>query len=690
MMAKRGRGAAPEWIPPQLATLAADAPDSDDWLHEIKYDGYRLLAWVDGPEVRLLTRNRNDWTVRYPSVASALGGLGLRNSVLDGELGVELEDGRTSFQALQNLAEGSPGTMRFWIFDALFLDGADLRPLGQLERKTRLAKVLRGAGGNGGTSGDAGRGVIRYSDHVLGHGADFFAQACSHGLEGIISKRASASYRGGRGKDWLKVKCVREQEFVVGGYTDPGGARKGLGALHVGAYDDAGVLHYRGKVGTGFSHATLRQLYRQLRPLKQRESPFTGGPRGAAARASHWVEPRLVAQIRYTELTSDGRLRHPVYHGLREDKEATDVRDEAPVAASAADPTRAAKSSPAKTVPAKSRPAKPPPAQSRPAESQPAESRPAESQPAKSRSAKSRPGAPIQVAGTRLTSPDKVLYRDQGVTKSELAHYYEAVSEWMLPHISGRPLTLVRCPAGQDAQCFFQKHFDTRSVPGPLSLVEIEERDGPALYGTLDSTAGIVSLVQLGALELHTWNSRADRLERPDRFVIDLDPGPGVTWDAIVDASLHVHDLLADIGLESFVKTTGGKGLHVVVPLTRRADWDEVKAFSGAVASLLARSAPELYTTEMAKAKRKGRILLDYLRNSRGATAIEAYSTRARPGAPVAAPIHWDELGDGVRADSFNVRNMAARMRELGADPWLDIGAVRQSITAEMRRRVGV
>jgi bifunctional non-homologous end joining protein LigD len=526
--------------------------------------------------------------------------------------------------------------------------------------------------------------VLRYSDHVLGRGADFFAQACRHGLEGIISKRASAPYRGGRGKDWLKVKCVREQEFVVGGYTDPGGARKGLGALHVGAYDDAGVLHYRGKVGTGFSDATLRQLYRQLRPLKQRESPFTGGPRGAAARASHWVEPRLVAQIRYTELTSDGRLRHPVYHGLREDKEATDVRDEAPVAASAVS-TRRAKAGSAEGGSAKSGLAR-----SGPAKAGPAEAGPAQSRPAKSQSAKSRPGAPIQVAGTRLTSPDKVLYRDQGVTKSELAHYYEAVSEWMLPHISGRPLTLVRCPAGQDAQCFFQKHFDTKSVPEPLSLVEIEERDGPALYGTLDSTAGIVSLVQLGALELHTWNSRADRLERPDRFVIDLDPGPGVTWDAIVDASLHVQDLLAEMGLESFVKTTGGKGLHVVVPVTRRADWDEVKAFSGAVASLLARSAPELYTTEMAKAKRKGRILLDYLRNGRGATAIEAYSTRARPGAPVAAPIHWDELGDGVRADTFNVRNMAARMRELGEDPWRDIGAVRQSITAEMRRRVGL
>jgi bifunctional non-homologous end joining protein LigD len=296
----------------------------------------------------------------------------------------------------------------------------------------------------------------------------------------------------------------------------------------------------------------------------------------------------------------------------------------------------------------------------------------------------------MKIAGVRVTNPDKVLYADTGVTKHDLIRYYDVVADWMLPHIRHRPLTLVRCPAGQDGNCFFQKHFDRKSGPASISLLEIEERDGPELYGTLDSYAGIVSLVQLGSLELHTWNSRKDRVERPDRFIIDLDPDPGVAWDAIVDAALHVRDLLDELGLVSFLKTTGGKGLHVVVPIDRRTSWEDVKAFSGGVAALLSRAAPHLYTTEMAKAKRKGRILLDYLRNARGATAIEAYSTRARPGATVAAPIHWDELADGVRADSFTVRNMAARVAELGEDPWSELYRVRQSITQDMRRRLGI
>jgi bifunctional non-homologous end joining protein LigD len=626
----------PAWIAPQLATLADAAPDGPDWVHEIKYDGYRLLAWVDGDSVRLLTRNRKDWTDRFPAVARALATLGLQRSILDGEVAVEVEGGTTSFQALQNaLRESAVGRLQFWVFDALFGGGTDLRGLPLSQRKARLAEMVGGAGT-----------PVRYSDHVAGHGPEFLRNACEHGLEGIISKRASAPYRSGRGSDWLKVKCVREQEFVIGGFTEPAGSRQGLGALHVGTFDPGGRLIYRGKVGTGFSDATLRELRKRLESLRRPDSPFDAGPRGVAARVSSWVEPQLLAQVRFTELTTDGRLRHPVFQGLRDDKDARAVRLEVP------EPTRTG-------------------------------------------------GVPVPAgghamahgslaSGVRLTNPARVFYPEPGVTKLELAKYYEAVSGWMLPHIVNRPLTVVRCPAGYQAHCFFQKHFDEGSVPASLRLVEIEERDGPALYGVLNSAAGLVSLVQLGSLELHTWNSRADRLERPDRFMIDLDPDPGVEWDVIVDAALHVRELLQELGLASFVKTTGGKGLHVVVPLVRRADWEEVRAFSQAVASLLARAAPDRYTLEMSKKKRRGRILLDYLRNARGATAIEAYSTRARAGAPVAAPIHWEELMNGVRADSFNVRNMPERMAELGADPWQDIGTVRQSLTAPMKRRIGL
>jgi bifunctional non-homologous end joining protein LigD len=621
------------WTPPQLATLSAEAPAGDAWVHEIKYDGYRLLAYVDGSVVRLLTRNEKDWTDRFEPVVRDLASLGLRHSVVDGEVAVEMPDGTTSFQALQNaLRDRSRGQLQFWAFDLLFLNGDDLRGRPLLERKQTLRQLLAAQAG----------GALRYSDHVVGHGPAFLARACSHGLEGMISKRADAPYRGGRGGGWVKVKCIREQEFVVGGYTEPEGSRQGLGALHVGAYDGDSRLLYCGKVGTGFTAATLRDLRERLERLVRREPPFLNSPRGAAARTTRWTEPELVVQVRYTEMTQDGRLRHPSFTGVREDKAASDVHLEVPDSIS---PARAG--------------------------------------------GRKRGGTEV-IGGVRLTNPTRTLYPEVDVTKAELAEYYDAVSSWMVPHIADRPLTLVRCPAGVDGNCFFQKHFDRKTVPDGVRLIEIEERDGPELYGVLNDAAGLISLVQLSALELHTWNSRADRLDRPDRFIIDLDPDPGIGRDQLVDGALHVRDLLEEIGLASFLKTTGGKGFHVVVPLVRRSGWDEVKAFSAAVASLLTRAAPDRYTTEMSKKKRVGRILLDYLRNVRGATAIEAYSTRARPGAPVAAPIHWDELGEGVMPDSFNVRNMPSRMATLKADPWKDMGAVRQSLTAPMKRQVGL
>jgi bifunctional non-homologous end joining protein LigD len=665
LKSRRTPGGGLPWVPPQLATLSAEAPRGDAWVHEIKYDGYRILAYVDGSAVRLLTRNEKDWTARFEAVARDFAKLGLRHAVVDGEVGVEMADGRTSFQALQNaIRDPAEGQLQFWAFDLLFLNGDDLRGKPLLERKKMLQEAL----------GPGVGAVLRYSDHVVGHGPAFLAQACRHGLEGIISKRADAPYRRGRGADWLKVKCLREQEFVVGGYTEPEGSRQGLGALHVGAYDEDSRLLYCGKVGTGFTDATLRDLRQRLEPLVRDRSPFVQSPRGAAVRTTHWTEPEVVVQIRYTEITRDGRLRHPSFMGLREDKTASEVRLELPLpSADDSSGARTAAGGGAEVAP--------------PGGDEPGGGADA-TLPAPAGVRKR--AAPEVVNGIRLTSPTRVLYRDPGVTKVELAGYYAAISAWMIPHIGNRPLTLVRCPSGVEGNCFFQKHFDRSTVPAAVHLTEIEERDGPELYGVVRETAGLISLVQLSTLELHTSNARTDRLDRPDRFIIDLDPDPGVSHDQLVDAALHVRHLLEEIGLESFLKTTGGKGFHVVVPLVRRSGWDEVKAFSGAVASLLSRAAPDLYTTEMSKKKRRGRILLDYLRNTRGATAIEAYSTRARAGAPVAAPIHWDELGDGVMPDSFNVRNMPARMASMKADPWNDMGAVKQSLTAPMKRKVGL
>ncbi|HSK18016.1 MAG TPA: DNA ligase D [Longimicrobiales bacterium] len=644
-----------DWLAPQLATLAKDAPDGDDWIHEIKFDGYRLLAWIDGADVRLMTRNRKDWTERFPDVVAALASIGVRDSVWDGELAVELENGATSFQALQNaLTDPTRGTLRFFLFDVLRHSGSDVRRRPLLERKDLLRAALPDADS-----------ILRYSDHVQGNGAAFFQAACELDLEGIISKRAAAPYRGGRGSDWLKVKCLRVQEFVVGGFTEPSGSRAGIGALHVGAYE-GGRLIYRGKVGTGFTDAVLRDLRNRLELLEREESPFVDPPRGAAGRAARWVEPVLVAQVRFTEMTSDGRLRHPSFEGLRQDKDAREVTLEQPLGDASAGASKTPAADPAKKAARKS------------------------GKPAKKTAGKAaKAGAAVQIGDVRLTSPDKVLYPEQGLTKLDLAEYYQAVADWILPHISGRPLTLVRCPSGRDGWCFFQKHMDD-SAPPDIHRVEVEEKDGPEWYGVVDDVAGLVSLAQIGALELHTFNVRQDQLERPDRFLIDLDPDEDVGWDMIVEAATHVRDLLAELGLVSFVKTTGGKGLHVVVPLVRRADWEEVRQFSKAVASLLASAAPDRYTLDMSKKKRKGRVLLDYMRNTRGATAIEAYSTRARPGAPVAVPITWDELQDDVRSDTFNVENVPARLAGLREDPWKEMAAVRQSLTAAMKRRLGL
>lgn len=653
-MAGSSRRRPPEFVQPQLATLVREAPEGEAWVHEIKYDGYRLLARIDGSGVRLLTRNRQDWTARFPAIASALRDAGLDGSLVDGEAVVELPDGTTSFQALQNaLRRPSAGRIRYVVFDALWLGGAELvgRPL--VARKEALQTVVAGMDGS----------VIGYSDHVEGHGAAFLESACAAGLEGIISKRRNAAYRSGRGTDWLKVKCVRVQEFVIGGFSEPAGSRQGLGALHVGTFDDRGRLVYRGKVGTGFTEATLRELRRRLERMRRATPPFVNAPRGTAVRGTTWVSPELVAQIRYTEVTDDGRLRHPSFEGLREDKAAREVRMEPGGSETGsrggATAQRTGRASPSAGPPARARGDR----------------------------SRARRGAGIDVAGVRITHPDRVVYREQGgVTKLAVVQHYERVAERMLPHVAGRPLTLVRCPSGSRGKCFYQKHMD-ETAPAAVRRVRVQERDGPAWYGTVRDVAGLISLVQLGTLEFHTSNARADRLDRPDRFLIDLDPGASHDWSEVVEAAFRCRAVLADLGLESFAKTTGGKGLHVVVPLVRRSTWDEVLAFAQGVASLLVESEPERYTVELQKRRRHGRMLLDYFRNAHGATAIEAYSTRARPGAPVAVPIDWAELENDVRSNSFNVANLPDRLAR--PDPWKDYGAVKQSITVAMRKRLG-
>lgn len=633
----------PARVAPQLATLVSDPPRGDEWIHELKFDGYRVLCELNGGNVRIITRNGKDWTDRFGPVAEAIAGLPAREALLDGEVAVLLPNGTTSFQALQNALGGGNADLVFFAFDLLHLDGYDLRPAPLLRRKEALASLVPKAG------------TIRMSDHVRGTGEAFYLQACGFGLEGIISKRADQPYRSGRGKDWVKVKCLKRQEMVVVGFTDPEGSRSGFGALHL-AVNEGGELVYAGKVGTGFDTKTLTALRKRLGKLERKTPAFKNAPRGAEARRSHWVEPKLVAEVAFTEWTEDGLLRHPTFQGLREDKTPDEVVREVERPTSEVEKKRTTVKKKGKTPPLGD---------------------------------ERDPEGVTEVAGVKLSNPDRILYPDQGLTKRELALFYERIQAWILPHLKNRPLTLVRCPSGQGKQCFYQKHVNDQ-FPETVKRVQVEEGPDAEPYGAIDSLPGLIALAQMGVLEIHIWGSHLDAIEKPDYIVFDLDPDEGLTWERVVEGTLKIREKLEGLGLRTWLKTTGGKGLHVCVPITRRGGWDEVKAFTKAVVESIVADEPSRYTSKLPKASRKGKIFIDYLRNGRGATSIAAYSTRSRPGAPVSTPLFWEELETGVRADTWNVRNLPERLESLPADPWADFLKERQSITAAMKRAVGM
>jgi bifunctional non-homologous end joining protein LigD len=618
------RAALPKFVQPELATLVERPPEGDRWLHELKHDGYRMLARLEQRRAQLLSRNARDWTQSFPDVAAAVARLPAEQAILDGEVTVLLPDGTSSFQALQNFMSGTAGgRLAYMIFDLLYLDGRDLTGARLEDRKAALARLLASANDKA--------AVLRYSDHVVGSGAEFLAQACRLGLEGIVSKRRDAPYRGTRGTDWLKIKCLAQQEIVIGGYTEPEGSRVGIGALLGGVYED-GRLVYIGKIGTGFDTRTLRDLKARLTRLEQKTNPFAARPPGSAR--AHWVKPELVAQVKFSEWTSDGKLRQPTFQGLRSDKPATAVVRERPSKAEN-DPKQPA----------------PPPA---------------------------APGEPT-VAGVRLTHADRVLYPRLGTTKLDLARFYESIAEWILPHLEGRPTTLVRCPEGVDKACFYQKHTGYWA-PESLRRVKIQEKRKVGEYLIVDSLASLIGLVQIGILEIHTWNSVVDRLEQPDRVVFDLDPGPGVKWAEVIECARLIRDGLEALRLASFVKTTGGKGLHVVAPIAPGPSWDETAEFSRVVAESTARAHPRRYVARMAKSERRGKIFIDYLRNVRGATSVAAYSTRAKPEATVSVPLAWDELSPRITSDHFTIANLRNRLDGLKADPWAAYWKTRQKL----------
>ncbi|GGK53968.1 DNA ligase D [Salinarimonas ramus] len=614
------RGKLPPFVEPCLATLSEVAPTGEAWLHEIKFDGYRIQARIANGRATLLTRKGLDWTSKFEPLAHALSQIVPGSAVVDGEAVVEDTRGVSDFGALQAaLKAGDTGCVVYHAFDLLHLDGVDLTGAPLAERKRLLALLLDDA--------PAG-GAVRLSEHIPGNGEAMKRHACRIGLEGIVSKRADRPYRSGRGEDWRKTKCSARQEFVIAGYVPATNRRKAVGSLVLGVYEGTDLVHV-GRVGTGFTEADAKALHDAIEAVHADAPPFAAPlPRAAAAKV-RWARPALVAEIELRGWTADGLLRHASYKGLREDKDPREATREAPPA----DETSAAKKTRARTV------------------------------------------AQDPYAGIRLTSPDRVLWEGQGITKQGLADYCAEIADWILPQIANRPLALIRCPAGSQKECFFAKH-----PWAGLDEAVLTPTIGDDAIVAIRDLRGLMSLVQFGTLEIHPWGSTLDDPERPDRLVFDLDPGEGVGFPEIVDAARTVRERLAADGLESVVKTTGGKGLHVVVPLVPKAGWDEAKAYAAGLAAAMAKDEPARFTDTLAKKARTGRIFVDYLRNGRGATAVAAYSTRARPGAPVATPLAWEELGPEIAPDHYSVTDIPIRLAHLTRDPWAGLDAVKQTL----------
>jgi bifunctional non-homologous end joining protein LigD len=632
----------PQRQAPQLASLAEEPPKGPGWISEIKFDGYRLLCWIDHGNVRLVTRNGLDWTDRLPAVAREVGSLAVDVALVDGELVALDQHGASSFPALQAaLSAGTDERLNLYLFDLLHLDEWDLRACRLIDRK----RVLSGLAD--------WRGMVRYSDHHEGDAAGMRREACRMGLEGIVCKQADAPYRAGRGRGWVKVKCLGREEFIVLGWTSPGGSRPGLGSLHLGYHDPQGGLHYAGGVGSGFSDHELARLSERLAGLasdRPKSLLVAGDP---MPNDIHWVRPELVAEVQFTSWSGSGRVRHAVYLGQRED------RSESEVVREPADPTVERKMVRPRQAPGDAIPAK---------RSETAAER--GNNIVTARAPKQRG---VTVGGVALTHPDRELW--PGITKQDLAEYWLAVAEHALPGLARRPLAVVRCPTGIAGEHFFQKHGHG-ALPSAIRGGEV----AGSPYLAIDDAAGLVAMAQMSAIELHAWGAtEADPLH-PDLIVFDLDPGEGVPFANVVDAARDVRDHLQRLGLRSFCRTTGGKGLHVVVPLEPIAHWDDVKPFCRALAETMSQEQPDRYLPTLKKADRRGKILIDWLRNGMGATAVASFCPRARPGANVATPVAWNELNGKLDSAKFNLRNTPDRLARLGADPWDGFAAVRQRL----------
>jgi bifunctional non-homologous end joining protein LigD len=613
----RGGLRPPPFREPQKATLVDTVPTGSAWLHEMKYDGYRCLLSVGGGQAVVYTRSGLDWTDKFPEIAEAARRLQCESALLDGEI-VSLDDkGATNFSALQEAISGGGRGLSVFLFDALEIDGEDLTPLPNLERKARLASLV----------GDGLPPFILYAEHIVGQGEKLFEAMCAAGQEGIISKKAEAPYRSTRTKCWLKIKCVRRQEFVIIGWTPSEAKARGFRSLLL-AVNEGGELRYAGKVGTGFSMQLLQEILAKLEKIEVKEAP-TSVPR-ADARRARWVRPELVAEVAFAEFTSENVIRHGSFIGLRSDKPAAEVVHEEVLPGTGRGTSRrlvegAARSRSGSQAPLHHASHGPPP-------------RSGEDQ-------------------VKISNPERVVYPDSGITKGELADYYRAIAPLMLPWAANRPLSLVRCPQGRARKCFFQKH-DAGTFGPSVIQIPIEEKKGEIEdYIYIADQTGLMTCVQMGTIEFHGWGSSVGDVEKPDRLIFDIDPDEGLEFAQVKKAATDLKQYLADMGLQTFPLLTGGKGIHVVVPLGPHAEWPQVKDFAQRFCVALATAEPERFTANLAKAKRKGRMFLDYLRNQRGATAILPYSARSREGGPVSAPIAWEELEEYQSGARFTVRD---------------------------------
>ncbi len=640
---RKGEQKLPEFRPVQLATLVDEIPTGDDWIFEMKFDGYRALAAVAGDQVRIYTRNANDWTTQFASLVKPLSKLTKGSALVDGEI-IAFKDGKSDFSALKDaLSTGAPLT--FFAFDLLEENGEDLRRLPLIERKERLRKLIGKR-----SESDA----IHFSDHIRGQGPAFYKAMCEGGYEGMLAKLAEAPYRGERSRGWLKIKCGYRQEFVIGGWR-PSDKKKTFASLLLGTWEN-GKLVYHGRVGTGWNVKDAEEIQKALDARAAGKNPFDNVPRDIVRRAK-WVKPELVGEVSFTEFTPDAIVRHPSFLGLRRDKKAREVKLELPKDA----PVAAKPAAKSKTKARKARAVKP-------------------------LEFTDEIGiAAAERLGVKLTHPDKMVYEEGKITKAQLVAYYDAVAEAMLPHIAKRPLSLVRRPTGSHKP-FYQKH-DSGGFPDDFEKIPITEGDGDvAEYMYVTDAAGLAASVQMNVLELHIWGSHIDRLEQADRIIFDIDPDEGLDFNATKLAAVDIRDRLADLGLQTFPMVTGGKGIHVIAPLRRSLEWPEVKQFCHDFAEKLARDEPDRFTSNIRKATRKGRMFVDYLRNERGATAVCPYSTRAKPGCPVATPLAWDEIDALEAANLFSLGEAAARAK--GKSPWPDYDKVSQSLTKAMLKAV--